>query len=312
MKSTRPIRFALQLRDAASKREWLDLARQAESDGFDVISMPDHLDGQLAPISALAAVATVTERVGLSMFVLANDHRHPGVLAKEIATLDLLSDGRVELGIGAGWMQSEYAAVGVPFDRAGLRIERLAESVAVLRGLLSGQPFSFTGAHYTLSDANLYPRPVRSTGIPLVLGGGGRKILSLAGQVADIVGIASNNNKRQQEQQATPGLARASVAEQISWVRAGAGARFGQIELNIRILGVAVADDPLDAAQELAPTLGCPADVLVDSPFVFAGDTSHIVEHIERNRAELGITYYTVSQRHAPMITPVIAQLAGV
>ncbi|MCB0994623.1 MAG: LLM class flavin-dependent oxidoreductase, partial [Acidimicrobiales bacterium] len=145
MAHPRRLRFALQLRDAADGPSWTGLARQAEADGYDVISMPDHLDGQLAPIPALAAAAAITERVGLSMFVLANDHRHPAVLAKEIATIDVLSGGRVELGLGAGWMESEYRAVGVAFDPPGRRIERLAEAITVVRGLFSESPFTFTG-----------------------------------------------------------------------------------------------------------------------------------------------------------------------
>lgn len=305
-----PLRFALQLRDAPDKTAWLDAARQAEAEGFDVVSMPDHLDGQLGPLVALGAVAAVTERVGLSMFVLANDHRHPGVLAKEITTLDRLSDGRVELGIGAGWMESEYAAVGVPFDRAGERIERLAESIAVLRGLFSQSPFTHRGRFYSITDANLYPKPVRAAGIPLVMGGGGRKMLALAAREADIVSIATNNAARTQEQQASNGTDRSVVAEQIGWLRTAAGARLPEIELNIRVLGVSINDDLSAAGAELSAALGGTPASILDSPFVFGGSQARVLEQIERNREELGITYYTVSQRHLPLVAPIIAKLA--
>ncbi|MCB0995262.1 MAG: TIGR03621 family F420-dependent LLM class oxidoreductase, partial [Acidimicrobiales bacterium] len=253
-----------------------------------------------------------TERVGLSMFVLANDHRHPAVLAKEIATIDVLSGGRVELGLGAGWMESEYRAVGVAFDPPGRRIERLAEAITVVRGLFSESPFTFTGDHYEIHDNALHPRPVRRTGIPLVLGGGAPRMLSLAAREADIVGIAMNNSARQTEQgPTTSGLSRASFVEQLGWVRDAAGARFDDLEINVRVLGVATGGTAEEGAAELAADFGCdPADLL-DSPFAFVGPTEAVAERLLRDRDELGVSYYTVSQRHSDQVRPIVDAVGG-
>jgi probable F420-dependent oxidoreductase len=304
---TRPFRFAMQMTAAPTGSAWLDLARRFEDAGYDTISLPDHLGPQFAPVPALAAVAAVTSRVRLSMFVLANCHRNPAVLAKEITTLDVLSDGRVELGIGAGWNAAEYAALGVPFDRAGVRIERLAEATTVLRRAFAGERFSHHGPHYQVTDLDVLPRPVQAR-IPIVLGGGGRKMLTLAAQQADIVGIATNNNVRTQEVAASSGHARDAVREQVRWVREAAGDRFHEIELNIRVLGVAVRPTAAEGAEALAGELGDPA-VLADSPFVLAGPVEHIHEQLLRTREELGISYFTVSQRHAAQLAPLVARL---
>lgn len=273
--------------------------------------MPDHLDGQLAPIAALAAVATCTERVGLSMFVLANDLRHPAVVAKELTTLDLLSDGRLEVGLGAGWMESEYRANGVSFEPPGVRIERLAEAVDVLRGLFGTTPFSHHGRHYRIEANSLHPRPVRPSGIPFVLGGGGRTMLSLAARQADTVSIATNNSTRTSERGHHTRLSRASIAEQVGWIRSAAGDRFASLELNVRVMGVAIGGDPHEGAGRLARELGCEAPDLVDSPFVWVGSAAHVAERIARDRDELGISYFTLSQRHATQAGAIVAEHTG-
>jgi probable F420-dependent oxidoreductase len=306
---SRPFRFAMQMTAAPTGSAWLDLARRFEDEGYDTISLPDHLGPQFAPVPALAAVAAVTSRVRLSMFVLANDHRNPAVLAKEITTLDVLSNGRVELGLGAGWNAAEYAAVGVPFDRAAVRIERLAEATGILRRAFAGERFSHRGTHYEVTDLDVLPRPVQQR-IPFVLGGGGRKMLTLAAQQADIVGIATNNNVRTHEVAASSGHAREAVHEQMRWVREAAGDRFDGIECNIRVLGVAVRPTPAEGVDAVATELGDPA-VLADSPFVLAGPIEHIHEQLLRTREELGISYFTVSQRHADQLRPLVARLKG-
>ena len=186
----------MQLTHAASGAEWVELVRRTEDEGYATISLPDHLGPQFAPIPALAAAAAVTSRVHLSMFVLANDWRNPAMLAKEVATIERLSDGRMELGIGAGWDANEYRGMGVPFDRPSVRIERLAEAVTILRGLLGGETVTFEGAHYQVHDLAVLPAPVRPGGVPITLGGGGRKMLSLAARVGDVVSIATNNSAR--------------------------------------------------------------------------------------------------------------------
>jgi probable F420-dependent oxidoreductase len=306
----RPLRLAMQMTSAPTGAEWCDLARRFEGEGYDTISLPDHLGGQFAPVPALAAVAVVTSRVRLSMFVLANDFRNPAVLAKEITSLDVLSGGRVELGLGAGWNAAEYAAQGVAFDPPSVRIERLGEAVMILERAFAGGPFTFTGAHYAVTDLDVLPRPVQPR-IPLVLGGGGRRMLSLAARHADVVGISTNNRTRTKEVGGNPGLGDDVVREQVSWVRDAAGERFDGLELNIRVLGVAIGASREAGAQALAPELGVDPEVLLRSPFVFVGTVRDIHEQMLRYREALGISYYTVSQRHADQLAPLVALVSG-
>ena len=301
----------MQLTGAPTGAAWADLARRIEGEGYDTISLPDHLGNQFAAVPALAAVAMVTERVRLSMFVLANDFRNPAVLAKEITTLDVLSGGRVELGLGAGWHAAEYAAQGIPFDPPGARIERLAEAVTILKRAFSGERFDFAGEHYRVEGLDVLPRPAQAGGIPLVLGGGGPRMLALAAREADIVGIATDNRVRDREVGGNPGLSRESVVRQVEWVREAAGERIDAIELNLRVLGVCVAPDRVDAAATVAGELGVEPDVLRDSPFVFVGPVEEIHEQMLRQREELGISYYTVSQRYADQLTPLVTRVAG-
>jgi probable F420-dependent oxidoreductase len=300
----------MQLTGAPTGREWAELARRFEAGGYDTISLPDHLGPQFAAVPALAAVAMVTERVRLSMFVLANDFRNPAVLAKEITTLDVLSGGRVEVGLGAGWHAGEYAAQGVPFDRPGVRIARLAEAVTILKRAFAGGPVHFSGEHYRVEGLDVLPRPVRADGIPIVLGGGGPRMLALAAREADVVGIATDNRARDREVGANPGLSYQSVQQQVGWVREAAGARLDEIELNIRVLGVRVARSRAEGAAAVAAELGVPPEILLDSPFVLVGSVDEIHEWMLRQRDELGISYYTVSQRHADQLVPLVARIA--
>lgn len=300
-------RFSMQMTSAPTGGEWLHLARRFEREGYDTISLPDHLGAQFAPIPALASIAAVTERVRLSMFVMANDFRNPAVLAKEITTLDVISGGRVDLGLGAGWHADEYAQQGVPFDKPSVRIQRLAEAVEILRRAFAGERFSHYGEHYNVTDLDVLPRPVQQR-IPLVLGGGAKKMLTLAGQQADIVGIATNNSLRTELVGGNSGLAQDVVAEQIGWVRDAAGSRFTDITLNVRVLGVAVRSTREEGAEALAKDLGDPA-MLLRSPFVFVGPIESIVEQMLRYREELGVSYYTVSQRHADQLAPLVERV---
>jgi len=307
----RRLRFAVQLLAAPDGPGWASLARQAEESGFDVVSLPDHLGEQFAPLPALTAAACATTRLRLSMFVLANDMRHPAVLAKEVATLDVLSGGRVELGLGAGWDQAEYTALGIPFDRPSVRIARLEEAVGAIRALLAGEAVTGHGEHYQLQGLSVRPRPVQEGGVPIVLGGGGRKMLSLAGRLGDIVSVAAENNGRTDPSKLGPGITRAVVENQIGWVRDAAGARFDQIELNLRVRLAAIGVDREAEARTAAEGMDCSADDLLGSPFCLFGSVDEVADQLLRTRDELGFSYFTVSQRHMEQMAPVVAGVAG-
>jgi probable F420-dependent oxidoreductase len=311
MPDARRLRFAVQLLGAPDGPGWASLARRAEESGFDVMSLPDHLGEQFAPLPALTAAACATARIRLSMFVLANDMRHPGVLAKEVATLDVLSGGRVELGLGAGWDQAEYATLGLPFDRPSVRIARLEEAVRAIRALLAGEAVSVHGDHYQLQGLSVRPRPVQPGGVPIVLGGGGRKMLSLAGRLGDIVSVAAENNGRTDPSVLGPGIRRAVVEDQIGWVREAAGARFDRIELNLRVRMAAIGVDREAQARIGAEGMDCSADDLLGSPFCLLGSVDEVAAQLLRTRDELGISYFTISQRSMEEMAPVVARVAG-
>lgn len=311
MPDARRLRFAVQLLAAPDGPGWASLAKKAEDSGFDVVSLPDHLGEQFAPLPALTAAACATTRLRLSMFVLANDMRHPGILAKEVATLDVLSGGRVELGLGAGWDQVEYTALGIPFDRPSVRIARLEEAVRAIRALLAGEAVSQTGEHYQLQGLSVRPRPVQAGGVPIVLGGGGRKMLSLAGRLGDIVSVAAENNGRNDPSVLGPGITRAVVENQIGWVRDAAGARFDRIELNLRVRLAAIGVDREMEARSGAAGMECSADDLLGSPFCLFGQVDEVADQLLRTRDELGISYFTISQRHMEQMAPVVERVAG-
>src|SRR3954466_10169006 len=210
----RPFRFGVQVTGPADAAGWVEQARRVEALGYSILTLPDHFTSQLAPLPALAVAAAVTTTLRVGALVHANDYKHPVVLAKELATLDVLSGGRVEIGLGAGWYEPDYRAAGLPFDPPGTRVARLVEGIAVLKAALAGGPCSFAGAHYTVAGYEGWPVPVQRPHPPLLLGGGGRRVLTLAAREADIVGIDGDAT--------TAGEA---VAEQVAIVRAAAGGR---------------------------------------------------------------------------------------
>ena len=185
----RPFRFGIQASKASSQKEWTELAKTAESHGFDSLTMPDHFTDQLAPVPALMAAANATKNLRIGALVWDNDYKHPVVLAKELATLDLLSDGRLEIGIGAGWMATDYVQSGMQYDKPGVRIDRFLEGLEIIKRAMTGEKFSFSGKHYTITDYTATPLPVQRPCPPILIGGGGPRVLKLAAQLADIVGI---------------------------------------------------------------------------------------------------------------------------
>ena len=186
----RPFRFGVNMRTVASAAGWADRARTLEALGYSTLCLPDHLAPMLSPLPALAVAAAATRRLRVGTMVLNNDFRHPTVLAREAATLDLLSDGRLELGIGAGHMKSEYDEAGLSFDRGGVRVARLSEAVLVLKRLFDGEPVTFDGRHYRVTGHTIHPRPVQRPRPPIFIGGNGPRLLTLAAAEADIVGFS--------------------------------------------------------------------------------------------------------------------------
>ena len=307
-------RFAAQLSSApdGSARSWAEQARKAEDLGYSALLMPDHFGDQLAPVPALAAVAAATTTLRMGSLVFGNDYRHPFVLAKEAATLDVLSDGRFEVSLGAGWMRTDYDDAGLAYDHPAVRVARFEEAVKVVQGLLrTDGPFNFHGEHYEVLGHTLTPRPVQQPGPPLIIGGGGKRVLSFAAQHADIVSINVNlrdgTGGAETAADATPERTRTKVA----WVKEAAGDRFDELELNSLIGFVMVTDDAEGLARQMAPAFGIdPADAL-HVPLALAGTLDEMAEELEWRRAEYGISYWSIESDAWETLAPVVSKLAG-
>lgn len=311
MVSPRPFRFGLALAGFDHGHDWAETARRVEDRGYATMLVPDHLGDQLAPLPAIAAAAAATSRLRIGTFVLANDFRHPVLLAKEAATVDVLSGGRLELGLGAGWRREEFDAAGITFASGAERLARLEESISVLRGLWGGEDFSFSGDHYRIAELVGRPRPTQAGGPPLFLGGGGPRMLDLAARVANIVGIAPRSQRG-----GTLDLADVSAERteaKVAVVRDAAGGRFADIELNVLILAARVGPgvSAQDQAEEVARRwhLG-PEDVLA-SPHAVLGPPEQVIEALHRHRERFGISYVTVPEPALDAFAPVVERLAG-
>ena len=311
----RPFRFSVGGGEPVSAKALAQKARRAEALGYSTFVLSDHLLNAHAPIPALAAIAATTERLRIGMFVLNNDLRHPAVLAQELASLDVLSEGRLEIGIGAGWNEPEYRASGIPFEAVPTRVSRLEEAIAVLKGLFGDEKYSFQGTHYTITDMNGRPKPVQKPHPPILIGGGGKRLLRLAGREAQIVGFAPRIGAKSGGFESCTFEA---TREKVRWVKEAAGPRFDDIELNTypSFRPAAVTDEPRKAAEELLARLnerqpsGLTVDQLLDSPHVFIGTVDQLVEKFTRLRNELGISNVMVGSGMDDF-APVVERLAG-
>ncbi len=306
-----PFRFGIQCRGPADPAGWRALATKVEDLGWSTLTVADHFDEAVAPIPALMAAADATTTLRVGTMVLANDYRHPVVVAKEAATLDLLTGGRFELGLGAGWMTADYEAAGIPLDAAAVRVDRLEEAVQVLKGLWAGSPFTFAGERYRIEGLDALPRPSTPGGPPIVIGGGGPRVLRLAGREAAVVGV--NVNLRAGvigERTFSDGTA-AATDRKVGWVREGAGDRIDDIELQVRVHLAMVTDDRDAVVDELAPAFGLTAEEAGATPHALVGSVEHICDQLIERRERWGISYLGLSADQLDAFAPVIAKVAG-
>ncbi len=315
MTTQRPFRFGVSAHQARSKAEWIATAHKAESLGYSTLQMPDHLGDQLAPIPALLAAAEATQTLRIGSFVFDNDFRHPVMLAKEAATLDLLSGGRFELGLGAGWERSEYEQAGIAYDPAGVRISRMEEALHIIKGLFADGPFSFSGSYYTVTALEGHPKPVQRPHPPILIGGGGKRLLSTAAREATIVGftpIFRADGSGTDYTDATP----AALEQKITWVRQAAGEQFDQLELNILIGQVFTTEEREQAALFIASTLapgvtGITPELVLSIPYLLIGTVDQICTDLLARREQYGISYVTVFEKNLETLAPVVERLAG-
>jgi probable F420-dependent oxidoreductase len=308
----RPFRFSVQCSSLpGTSRSWADLACTCEDLGYSTLTIADHLDDQLAPVPALMAAADATTSLRVGALVFCNDYKHPVVLAKEAATLDLLSGGRLELGIGAGWMTSDYERAGIALDPAGVRIERLAEAVAVIKGLLADDPCTFSGRHYEVTGLDGRPKPVQRPHPPILIGGGGRKVLALAGREADVVGLNVNLAKGVIDASAGPNGTAAATDEKLQWVRAAAGPRWADLEIQVRVHLAVVTDDRDGVVDALAGGFGLTPAQARETPHALCGSVEQIADDLVERRDRFGISAIGVSVDVLHDLAPVVARLAG-
>ena len=314
MSKPRPFRFGVSVHGSKSGAEWRDIARQVEASGYSTLLLPDHLGDQLSPIPALAAAADATSTLRIGSLVFDNDFRHPVMLAREAATLDVLSGGRLELGVGAGWLKPEYEQAGIPFEPARVRIARMEEAIQIVKGLFADGPVDFAGQYYTIAGLEGFPKPVQRPHPPLHVGGGGRYLLSVAAREADIIGFiprARPDGQGQDIMDATP----EALEQKIAWVREAAGERFADLELGILVAQVFTTEDREQAAQFIATTLAAGYNVstaqILQAPYLLIGSIDQICEDLQVRRERYGISYISVFEQSLEALTPVIARLAG-
>jgi probable F420-dependent oxidoreductase len=308
----KPFRFGVNVGRAGPRAEWAEKARKLEDLGYSALTIPDHLADLLAPMPAMVSAAATTKHLRVGTNVLNNDFRHPVLVAREAATVDLLTDGRLQLGLGAGHMQAEYDQAGWRFDAGGTRVERLAEAVTIIKELFKGEPVTFAGRHYRVTDPTLRPLPVQRPHPPLLIGGNGRRLLTLAAQEADIVGFSGITFRRGGAQPHLSGWRAAEVDARVQLVREAAGDRYNQLELNALVQRVVVAEGRRQAAEKLArrwPQLS-PEEIL-QSPYMLIGTVDQLVEELQARRERWAISYYVIFEPYLDAFAPIVARLAG-
>ena len=323
MTTPRPIRFGF-TGGASSKRDkLLDSARTVEALGYSTFGLADHFVRPFAPLIAGQAVADATSTLRITQTVLAQDFREPAVLAKELATLDVLSEGRLQVGLGAGWLRQEYEDASIPFASASVRIARLEETAIILKGLFGDEPVTFEGEHYQVRELRGTPAPVQRPRPPIMIGGGGPKLLAVAARQADIVQLMPTNRGGgtglDPSQFSAP-----AIEEKVGWIRDAAGRRFDEIELSAQLLECVVTDRPEEHLADFADRIatvtermgGARVDLGVDdllaSPIVAVGSLDEVCRRLRDTRDRYGITYFAAPIDAKPeTLAPIIEALAA-
>lgn len=321
---TKPFRFGVQSYAPASAQEWRDLARRAEELGFSSFHLADHVIGPgpalqatghpvqtVAAIPAMAVAAEATSTIKVGCRVLCVDYRNPVMLAKEVATLDFFSDGRLELGLGAGWLANEYQAMGIEFDPPKRRLDRLEEVIGLLRASFADGELNITGEHVHAVGFEAVPKPVHQPMPPLMIGGGAQRILSIAGREADIVSLNFNNASGRLGPEGIGSSTAAETAKKIDWIKQAAGSRFDQIELETAAYFTIVTNDALATREKMAPMFAMSADDFAEHPNVLIGSVDEICDRVVERREKFGINYISFGTSVMEAIAPVVDRLAG-
>jgi probable F420-dependent oxidoreductase len=304
-----PFRFGVEMMEPFAGMSWAESARELEALGYSTLFAPDHFDEGLGPITAMATAAAATTELTVATAVFAADFRHPAVLARELASIDILSGGRLEVGLGAGYQVDDYRAAGIAMDPPKVRVDRLIEYVAVLRGLFADGEFSCAGEHFTIDRLDGTPHPATVGGPPIFVAGGGPRMLRFAARHADIVGVNPSLPTSERRAEARRDGLAARVDEKFGWIRAAAGGRYDDLIFHGWLQASEITDDGRGAAAAIGGALGLDAEDVLDSPFVLVGSVEEIVAKLEQRRERWGYSYYTVQQPEARAFAAVVAAL---
>ena len=318
IKRQKAFRFGVIDESSLTREAWIQQAQGVEQLGYSTLLLRDHFihggsNHQLAPVPALMAAADATNVLRVGSLVFSNDYRHPVLLAKEAATLDVLSGGRFELGLGAGWLKNEYEQIGLSFNTSGIRVERMQEALQVLKGLFTENPFTFTGKHYSITNLESFPKPLQKPHPPLLVGAGGKRMLSIAAQEADIIGILpialTNGTISDNPTERLAG----TIAQKVEWVRQAAGERFDEIELSI-IVSLYITEHRQQKAEQIMRERewgNLAIQDVLDMPSILIGSVEEIVEKLHTLREQYGLSYFVIPDSSIDAFAPVVAQLAG-
>ncbi len=325
--SRKPFRFGVQSYSATSGADWREQAVAAESLGYSALHLADHIIGpgpalaatnhpvqNLAAVPAMAVAAEVTSTLRVGCRVFCTDYRNPVMLAKELATLDMFSDGRLEIGLGAGWLQGEYEAIGIPFNRPGVRIDRFVETLSVVRACFGSGEVKVEGTHVHAVGFEGVPKPTTRPGgalPPLMIGGGSKRMLGIAGREADIVSLNFDNSSGKIGPAGVGSSTAALTASKIGWIRDGAGDRFDSIEIEIGAYFTIVTDQRAPTLEKMGPMLGLSAEEFGQHPHALVGSVDAICEQIIERRETFGISYITVGRSVMEAFAPVVDRLGG-
>jgi probable F420-dependent oxidoreductase len=305
-----PFRFGIM-----SLPAWDDLitqVRHAEELGYSAFHVGDHMFS-IAPITALTAAAMATTRIRVGCMVMGNDFWNPSILAREALVIDNLSNGRLEFGLGSGWLNYDYQMTGIPMDTPGVRISRLEESVTIMKSLLAGEEITFQGKYYNISELNLATKPLQKPHIPLTIGGGSKRVLSLAARQADIISFNLRTTVEGWVDIAKTTLA--DTEQKVEWVRKAAGARLSELELSVFTYGIASTDSWEDALEQLESEYknwgGITKAQMAESPHFLVGDKEQIIEKLYQNRERFGFSYYVIDVKHMESFAPLVQRLTG-
>ena len=308
---TQPFRFGVEMMAPYDGMSWTDSAKEVEALGYSTLFVPDHFHEGYGPITAMATAAMATTTLKVGPMVLACDFRHPAVLARELASIDVLSQGRLEVGLGAGYQETDYDRSGIAMDAPGVRVSRLMEHAQVLRLLFGDDPVTFEGEHYRIADLNGTPKPFRQGGPPIIIAGGGKRLLTFAATAADIIGVNPSLPSAKDRANVGRNALEAAIDEKFEWIRAVAGERFETLEFNAWLSVAMVTDDAAAVAEKMSQRFAAEPEDVLASPIILVGSESQIEERLHHRRERWGYSYHVLQANRAHEFAPIVQRLTG-